>query len=438
MLRTLFYAASAMLASGAAAVQGAPLFHAANAVLASGAAAVQVVPPFRTVGKKVYDSQNSQIVFKGIGFSCTEYMMRPMFPEPDPHNISGGDWPGKFAWQNCFVGSPGPNQTFALNNETGYVLNYLRPDYKGGNFLTKPTIQKVSMGDVYNEVVDLQAQPLSVPIVRIPLTASSYLYDGDCNKVGSAGYRAMIDLLVQNLTSNGIAVILDHHDSCAQWDCQRSGPMALRNFTNYTGSLAFWDKVASTYASNPWVLYELYNEPHVWYQAFYGGDPLYAGMSEMYDVVRNHTKDGLVVIAGMQQYAQDAAGSLAFYMQYTREHNNTAPFNVLYNLHPYQGVYQGLEHSIRSTLRLTLALQTIGPVIWTELGQYCCNAGNYTTCQKTGPCKDHAHADWFVYNVLNEATQFDVSWVGWAWRGTGSPSDNCTQVCIRDCLCGPR
>ena len=39
------------------------------------------------------------------------------------------------------------------------------------------------------------------------------------------------------------------------------------------------------------------------------------------------------------------------------------------------GAYQGVWISMRSTMRLTLALQTIGPVIWTELGQYCCNAG---------------------------------------------------------------
>ena len=79
---------------------------------------------------------------------------------------------------------------------------------------------------------------------------------------------------------------------------------------------------------------------------------------------------------------------------------------------------------MRSTLRLTLALQTIGPVIWTELGQYCCN--DNTTGAPQGKCNDHAHGDWFVYNVINMAAQLDVSWTGWAWRGTaggncGSP-----------------
>jgi hypothetical protein len=41
--------------------------------------------------------------------------------------------------------------------------------------------------------------------------------------------------------------------------------------------------------------------------------------------------------------------------------------------------------AIAGTLRLTLALQTIGPVVWTELGQYCCNS----TPAPKQQCNDH-------------------------------------------------
>lgn len=34
----------------------------------------------------------------------------------------------------------------------------------------------------------------------------------------------------------------------------------------------------------------------------------------------------------------------------------------------------------------------------------------------------------FVHNLLNMATQFDLSWVGWGWRGTGG--------CMHTCGCG--
>ena len=204
--------------------------------------------------------------------------------------------------------------------------------------------------------------------------------------------------------------------------------MALRDWgAQKDGPVRFWSLVAQTYAANDLVLYELYNEPHVWYQALYGGDPLYVGMSEMYAAVRNHTATGLVVMAGTG-WAQDATSLIAASMQFEREKG--APFsNVLFNLHPYQGAYQGVWIGLRSTMRLTLALQQIGPVIFTELGQYCCNAGNASTCQGAGKgmCNDHTHGDHFVANLLNLAAQLDVSWVGWAWRGPNANGGSCAQ-----------
>ena len=103
------------------------------------------------------------------------------------------------------------------------------------------------------------------------------------------------------------------------------------------------------------------------YQALYGGDPLYAGHAEMLQVIRRNAPTALVLLSSTG-YAQDAAFLLALRLQYTAQ-TGAPPTNVLYVLHPYQGMYQGVWISLRSTLRLTLALQTIGPVIFTELGQ---------------------------------------------------------------------
>ena len=199
-----------------------------------------------------------------------------------------------------------------------------------------------------------------MPIVRIPLTSATFLFDDEANEIGASGYRRVIDLLVQNLTSQGIAVILDHHGCCAdggKLNCSsRGGPMALRDFGEQKdAAVRFWAAVAATYASNPLVLFELYNEPHVWYQALYGGDPLYAGMAEMYAAVRNASASNLVIIGGTG-YAQDAAGLLALSQQFVRDSGKPLS-NVLLNLHPYQGAYQGVWISLRSTMRLTLALQ---------------------------------------------------------------------------------
>jgi hypothetical protein len=306
---------------------------AALAVASAGATApAPAAGGFTVVGSKVFDAAGQWVVFRGIGLTCTEYMQRPIFG-PD------------FGWENCIVGPPPPyNKTAppALNNETDFILSYLTPDTHGGTFPTAPGVVKVPFDAPFDEVIDPGA-PQHRPALRVPVTASSYLYDAEANALGAAGYRAAIDAIVTRFTAAGVLVIIDHHESCTDGGlhCKDGGPMALRNFGNESGSLTFWDTVAAKYAGNPLVAFELYNEPHsIWFQAFYGGDPVYAGMAEMLDVVRRHGSN-LAIIGGRDQYAQDAAGSVAFYLQYIRDHNGSAPSNVLYNLHPYQGVYQG-------------------------------------------------------------------------------------------------
>lgn len=236
------------------------------------ATAQALTGPFSVQGSKVYDAAGNWVVFRGIGLTCTEYMTRPMFPLADNATSMGVDWPGKFAWENCFVGKPGPNSTdFELNAELGYMMACLLTDVRGGSFVTAPTTRKVKLNSPWSEVVD-DASPMVVPIVRLPVTSGSYLYDEECNDVGAAGYRRMVDLMVQYLTSRGVAVIIDQHGCCAEGGklkCAGDGKMAQAMYGNYSGAGAFWDLVASTYANNSLVLYELKNEPNqIWYQAW--------------------------------------------------------------------------------------------------------------------------------------------------------------------------
>jgi hypothetical protein len=323
---------------------------AARAVVSSAAAPGR--GPFRVEGAVVYDSTDTPVVFRGIGLSCTEYMARPGFPDPPPADetrhptppIPVESWPGSFAWQ-CFGGRPAANASLQLNAEPALIMQYLLPDTAGGKFITQPKVTKVAWPAPYDEVLS-PASPRVVPIVRIPLTSGTWLYDLDANDLGAAGYRTIIDMLVTFFTSQGVAVILDNHASCggSKIGCKMSGPMALRNYGNFSGALAFWANISATYADNAMVMYELYNEPHVWYQALYGGDQWYAGYAEMYDAVRATAPDALVVIGG-SGWSYDAAGPLAIWQQYKKEHNGTALRNVVYNLHVYQGM-------VRETARL--------------------------------------------------------------------------------------
>jgi hypothetical protein len=213
--------------------------------------------PFTVVGPKIFDSTGTQVVFRGFSASCTEYMARPGFADESDsgaespnhpgaaafeNNVrravlgdGNGDWPGKFAW-SCFGGAPAPNVSFQLNPEVGYMLNYLRPDTAGGAFVTQPSVTKVAFGAPYDEVVPT-GSPRVIPIVRVPVTAGTWLYDIDASDILSSGYRAILDMMITNLTSNGVAVIIDMHASCggSKINCTRSGPMALRNFGGEMG-----------------------------------------------------------------------------------------------------------------------------------------------------------------------------------------------------------
>ena len=247
------------------------LVAAAASAPASSAAAPAPAPapgsgPFTTRGSRVFDAAGNWVVFKGIGLTCTEYMARPNMPAAGAAPPPVEAWPGEFGWSACFGGAPAPNASLALNGEVNSLAAYLLPG--GAHFAAAPSVAKAAWPAPYDEVLT-PGSPRAVPVVRIPVTSATYMFDSEANGLGAAGYRAVIDLLVRNLTSQGIAVIIDQHGCCAdggRLNCSsRGGPMALRDFgEEKDAAVRFWALVAQTYAANPLVMYELYNEPHVW------------------------------------------------------------------------------------------------------------------------------------------------------------------------------
>ena len=84
------------------------------------------------------------------------------------------------------------------------------------------------------------------------------------------------------------------------------------------------------------------------------------------NTIRKNDPSGLIIIAGMQQYAFDAPTQIAFMLRYKQE-NGAYPTNVMLNYHPYQALGQGPEKSLLPTLRMLLAGKTMAPVIFTEV-----------------------------------------------------------------------
>jgi len=252
-----------------------------------------------------------------------------------------------------------------------------------------------------------------IPAFRIPLNLDFYLHDKSTaignysNKGRSTIYQFCIDLLVNHFTEKGIAVILElhwnaagsNHEQC-YGHCNPSdgcdGYMAIAEATT------FWTKVATKYKANDLVLFELYNEPmcndgvlpeSVWLNGgtLNGQSTMYAGMKQMYEVVRDTSAENIVIVGG---------NNWAYNPEYCKTFQSEVnPVNTIYNLHPYQGQGQGAEKDVKGFKKASSTLLNIAPVIITEFGQYCLSSNNNYNEQ--------------IIQMCNEG---NISWVAWAWR----------------------
>ena len=234
-------------------------------------------------------------------------------------------------------------------------------------------------------------------VVRIPLNQDFWLA---ASPLHDPGYAPLVDQVVRWAEAAGMDVILDLHWSDAGTlggcpptsGCQQKMPD--RN------SVTFWSEVASRYAGDGRVLFELYNEPHnvrwdVWLSGGDTGDGWQAaGMQQLYDTVRAAGANNLVVLGGLD-WAYDLSGVPA---------HRVAGYNITYATHPYGGsrsegrskfwdIYWG-------------SLTATDPVIVTEFG-------DTTTC-----------ADDYARDVLDYADAHAASWTAWAWipKGCAFPS----------------
>jgi len=270
-----------------------------------------------------------------------------------------------------------------------------------------------------------------VPAVRIPLTASSWL---GVNTSASAGnlakypelgkqYQDLISDMVDYYSKYGIVTILDLH-----WtddDTDNTQPMAGKAARGSADCVDFWDSVASTFASNTLVFYELYNEPHrVDLDAWMNGDANTAGMLEMMAAVRKHTTNP-VIIAGGNGYAYDSDSLIQIDGQLNGDKN------VIYNFHPYMGPNQAGDSKkcpANFEQYLTAVLSaTNKPAIVTEFGQGCNPThGAAEQCEGTYDGTTMGYDE----TIVTIADKYAVSWMPWAWKGTakGPNANNCQDI----------
>jgi hypothetical protein len=96
-------------------------------------------------------------------------------------------------------------------------------------------------------------------MVRIPINEDCWLgINGLPSRSSPAGYRAAIGAFVALLQSRQIVVDLDLH-----WSAPGSEPArSQQKMPDADHSVAFWREVALQYGHDPYVVFELYNEPY--------------------------------------------------------------------------------------------------------------------------------------------------------------------------------
>ncbi len=95
-------------------------------------------------------------------------------------------------------------------------------------------------------------------IIRLPLSQDRWLGKADGQTDGGAAYREIVAEVVETIASQNRYVLLDLHWSDAdQWG-QHIGQHSLPD----DNSAVFWKSAAASFANNPAVFFDLYNEPH--------------------------------------------------------------------------------------------------------------------------------------------------------------------------------
>jgi hypothetical protein len=182
-----------------------------------------------------------------------------------------------------------------------------------------------------------------------------------------------------------------------------------------TNSIAFWKSCAPLYASNPAVLFDLYNEPHdvswdVWLNGGYIRDkPVQrgatgkkyqcVGMQAMLDAIRSTGAKNVVICGGLD-WAYDFAGILD-----GRRLSDPNGNGVIYANHCYDNKGDSVYAWIAKMEKASASL----PVMVSEFGG------------KFGPCKEMSADNWLLH-VMQAIQEHQWSFTAWDLHPSAGPA----------------
>ena len=259
-----------------------------------------------------------------------------------------------------------------------------------------------------------------VNTVRLPLNESCWLgLDGAPSGSTVAQYKADVAAWVSAATGAGLAVILDLH-----WNAPAGYTASGQRAMPDERSTAFWTSIATTYASNKSVLFELFNEPYsrsgftltwdCWKNGgcqapvendatgtLSGAKYTVTGMQTLVSAVRTAGATQPLLLGGLN-YSNDLTGWVA--------NKPTDPLNQLVVAwHNYPG--QGCSTSCWNSTVTTVAASV--PIVTTEFGN---------TAETTSTVAGNSGN--YLVPFMTWADAHGIGYMPWAWWDVGAAEAN--------------
>jgi endoglucanase len=225
--------------------------------------------------------------------------------------------------------------------------------------------------------------------------------------------RTVFEQVVRDLAGAGLMIVLDNHNSDAEWCCSTSDGNTLWYTPRYPQSawVADWKSVAAQFAGIPQVIgADLRNEPRG--RAAWGGPPSvdWQAAAELGgDAVQSVAPAMLIFVEGVQS-ATDLSGVAGLPVRLR------IPGHVVYEVHDYAAEQ-------RRVASYDAWVARIQPLWGYLVGRYPLWVGEFGTCNDAGSCVDSASPAgsglWF--SVMTRYLRYhNLGWSYWPLNGTKS------------------
>jgi endoglucanase len=275
-----------------------------------------------------------------------------------------------------------------------------------------------------------QIKSLGFNVVRLPWSNELYESNPVVQNYALAanpsldGEHALtiLDQVVSALSGAGIMVILDNHNSNAEWCCSTTDGNSLWYNSQFPQAnwIADWQGMAQRYAANPLVIgADLRNEPRS--PATWGGSATtdWHAASELGgNAVLGVNPHLLIFVEGIN-YATDLSGVQSLPVQLT------VPGQLVYEAHNYGFDYSNLGGYSDYLGKITpswgyLATGSNPQPLW---------VGEFGTCNTADTCinSDSSSDGGYWFNMITAfMQQYSIDWTYWAVNGTQSTGNSRT------------